>query len=563
MADLRFYGRCFCLVAGLSAIGAGCTGQIDPGNGSTGPYPPTGSGGTTVVPQPKANGFIDPAARALTRLTNAEYSQAVTDLLGEPADAATRYRFPIDPRQHGFDNNSDLLQISPTHGDRYEAAAEAIATATFAAPDRRARVLSCNPADGDSCLRTFVSEAGRKIYRRPIGDSEVTDFVTLAKTATGTDPTLGMQLVLQAMLQSPNFLFRVELGAPVPNRAGVIGLTGYEMATRLAFFLWGTAPDAALLDRAQKGGLDQPADLATTITQMVADPRVHAGSLRFYGQWLPLTEISGPNADDDRIPHNDTAVAADLVTETTHFVDDVLWNGGTIPDLLTARYTFLDARLATIYAVPAPAKDWQRVDFPAGALRAGILTQGAILAAGSHTDRPSNTRRGEIVREQLLCQDIPSPPPGVNAVVPMAMGAETEQQTFARHTTDPTCASCHSLMDPIGFGLSGFDVNGAARTKDFNGQPISTKGQIQGWAAPDFDGPVDLAQKLAASDQFRTCFAQQLFRYAYARTEASNDMPGITEMANTFQGSGWSFAKGLAAFVGSDGFRYRVKGDAP
>jgi hypothetical protein len=195
-----------------------------------------------------------------------------------------------------------------------------------------------------------------------------------------------------------------------------------------------------------------------------------------------------------------------------------------------------------------------------------LLTQGTLLAAGSHGTKPSNTRRGEIVREQLLCNDIPSPPPGVNAITPMPQAGETEQQTFKRHTTDPSCASCHSMMDPIGWAMAGFDQTGAARTVDTNGQPISVAGQVSGrppFASYDFTGPTDLGQKLAQSNQYKQCFATQLFRYAYGRVETSMDTPGIAQLQGHFEGSSWAFDKGLAALAVSDGFRYRSKGDAP
>jgi hypothetical protein len=168
-----------------------------------------------------------------------------------------------------------------------------------------------------------------------------------------------------------------------------------------------------------------------------------------------------------------------------------------------------------------------------------------------------------MVREQLLCQDIQPPPPGVNAEVPPAVAGETEQQTFTRHTTDPSCAGCHTLMDPIGFGLSGFDETGAARTKDTNGQPLSLQGRVVGLTPPDFNGPIELAQKLAGSAEFKTCFAQQLFRYVYGRVELAADMPGITELEGSFAGSSWDFRKGLSGLLRSAGFRYRNKGDAP
>jgi hypothetical protein len=552
-----------------------------PGTGTAGAPAPIGGGGNpggpgmTAPPGPTAAAsFIDPSSTALARLTNVEYSQTVTDVLGEPPNASTRYKFPDDPRQHGFDNNVTLLQISSAHGDRYATAAEGIAAATFADTTRRALVMKCDPATGAACLSTTIRGMGRRLYRRPLADAEVTSFAALAAAgANPADPYSGARTVLEAMLQSPNFLYRVQIGVKDAKRPTIVGLTGFELATRLSFLLLGTTPDDALLDQAQNGGLDTPVGVNQVVQTMLADPRARRGVKRFYEQWLPLTEISGPSAEAERIPHmGDTALAADLVEETRRLVDDVLWGAtSAVPDLLTARYTFVNANLAKLYGLPAPAQGtapagtpvWARVDFPTGSTRAGILTQGSLLAAGSHNDTPSNTRRGQMVREQLLCQDIPAPPPGVANSAPPPMAGETAQQTFARHTTQASCAVCHTLMDPIGWGLSGFDAAGAVRTKDNNGQPLSVKGQINGFVPPDFDGPVDLAQKVASSPQFKACFARQLFRYVYGRVETTDDEPGITELQTSFTNASWKLGGGLAALASSDGLRYRTKGDAP
>jgi hypothetical protein len=526
-----------------------------------------GGGGGGPPPTPAGSSFIDPVASGLSRLTNAEYSQTVADVLGEPPDAAIRYAFPQDPTEHGFDNNINLLHISPKHGDHYAAAAEGIAAATFAAPARRAMVLSCDPAAGATCLNAYIQHLGRRLYRRPVTNAETDSLVKMASglTPDAADPFLGPRTVLEAMLQSPYFLFRVELGVPDAQRADIVGLDGFELASRLSYFLLATTPDDALLDKAQGGTLSSTDGVTMIVQQMLSDPRVRGGVKRFYAQWLPLTLISGPTADPDRVPNADTTLAANMVEETTRFVDDVFWgSGGTVLELLTAKYTFVNASLATIYGLPAPAQAWQRVDFPAGTPRAGLLTQGTTLAAGSHGIKPSNTRRGQMVREQLLCQDIPPPPPGVNAVVPPAVPGETEQQTFIRHTTDSKCATCHNLMDPIGLGLSGFDQTGAVRTKDNNGQPVaSVQGRVEGLMPPGFNGPIELAQKIAGSAEYKTCFVRQLFRYVYGRVEVDQDKPGITELEQSFAGSGWEFRKGVSALVQSAGFRYRNKGDMP
>jgi len=561
------------------ALVLGCTGRVGvPSSGSTSAGPPPGASsgaprgpGTSAPPGPTGStAFIDQDSPALERLTNVEYSQTVADVLGEPAGAATRYSFPADPTQHGFDDNVALLQISTAHAQVYADAAAAIATATFASPARLALVTSCDLSTGAACLKTTIAAVGRRLYRRPLTDDEVAGFVTLA--AAGADPSnasnpnVGAETALEAMLQSPHFLYRVQLGVADPARAGIVGLSGYEMATRLSYLLLGTTPSNALLDEAGAGALDTADGVGKVVQQLLADPLARRGVKRFYEQWLPLDEISGPTADQERVPHNgDAALAADLAEETSRFIDDVWWDsGGAVPDILTARYTFVNANLAGVYGLPAPAAGvWQRVTFDASSPRAGFLTQGSVMAAGSHSDVPSNTRRGEMVREQLLCDDIPAPPPGVAANVPPAQPGETEQQTFARHTTQASCAVCHTLMDPIGWGLSGFDAAGAVRTKDNNGQPVSVNGLINGMTPPDFNGPVELGQKLAASPEFQACFARQLFRYVYGRVETTADESGIGQLETSFTTARWDLRGGLTSLLGSDGFRYRNRGDEP
>jgi hypothetical protein len=568
MARVAFFGLASVTA---SVMFGGCYGKVEAPRGSPAPGSASAPAGPGTSPPPvpaggTSNTFIDQDSPALERLTNVEYSQTVTDVLGEPPDAATRYSLPTDPTQHGFDDNVVLLQISSTHAQCYSDAAAAIATATLADPMRLPLVSSCDLSTA-TCLQSMITTMGRRLYRRPLTADEVSGFVTLA--AAAADPssaTSGAEAVLEAMLQSPHFLYRVQLGAVDPSRSSIVGLNGYEMATRLSYLLLGTTPSDALLDQAGAGALDTPSGVGNVVQQMLADPLARRGVKRFYEQWLPLDEISGPTADAERVPHmGDTALAADLAEETSRFIDDVWWDtGGKIPDILTARYTFVNADLATVYGLPAPpAGTWQRVNFDASSPRAGFLTQGSIMAAGSHNNVPSNTRRGEMVREQLLCQDIPAPPPGVNANVPPAQPGETEQQTFARHTTDSSCASCHTLMDPIGWGLSGFDAAGAIRTLDNNGQPVSVAGQIVGMTPPDFNGPVELGQKLAAAPEFEACFARELFRYVYGRVETANDATGISELETAFAAASWDLRGGVASLVGSDGFRYRNRGDQP
>ncbi|HTA21763.1 MAG TPA: DUF1595 domain-containing protein, partial [Polyangia bacterium] len=288
-------GGCTGKISGAGAGGAPGAAKTPTGPGTAAPPGPTGGPGNT---------FIDQDSPALERLTNVEYSQTVSDVLGEPAGAATRYALPVDPTQHGFDDNVALLQISSAHAQSFADAAAAIATAALADPTRHALVTTCDLSTGAACLQTTIESIGRRLYRRPLTDDEVSGFVTLAAAgASATDANAGAEAVVEAMLQSPHFLYRVQLGAADPSRAGIVGLTGYEMATRLSYLLLGTTPSDALLDQAAAGALDTTDGVGKVVQQMLVDPLARRGVKRFYAQWLPLDEISGPTADSERVPH--------------------------------------------------------------------------------------------------------------------------------------------------------------------------------------------------------------------------------------------------------------------
>jgi hypothetical protein len=545
----------------LWILSAACTGSIgslegtNPRSGGGPALPGAENGNGSQGAAPGLNDPVDPGATLMRRLTNAEYARTVTDLLGEPAGADERLQLPEDPRTSGFDNNAEVETISTVHADRYAQGAESLTNAVLASPERRALVFGCDPSTGTACLQTFIQRFGRRVYRRPLSADEVSGYLKLASAAGTATLDGGPSAVLQAMLRSPYFLFRVELGQPDPARAGLLRLTGFEVATRLSYLLWGTTPDDPLLDSAQKGDLDTPAGLDGIASKMLADPRAKPAVTRFYTQWMQFSDLGSVQIDANKFKMYSPALASAMAEETTRFVDSVIWDnqaGASMLNLLSARYTFVNGPLAALYGLPAGDNSWRRVDFADNVPRIGMLTHPSVLTLTSHSDGISPTKRGLYVREVLLCQEMPPPPPGVDATLPQAKPGETERERFSRHTTDTVCASCHSQMDPIGWGLSQFDAIGA-----LSPGAVDVAGRIEGMTPPEFNGPLELAQRVRESADFAACVGTSMYRYAYGLRETPAHAEPILQVQRAFRETGFNFGKTLLALVHSDAFRYR------
>ena len=548
----------------LWAIGPACSGAIGTNDGTSPGTPGAGPGAVPGAPGgPGAPGAgagvderVDPGPTLMRRLTNAEYARTVTDLLGEPAGADQRLQLPDDPHTSGFDNNAEVETISNVHADRYSQGAETLARAVLSTPARRTSVFGCDPSTGATCLQTFIQRFGRRLYRRPLSADEVSGYLKLAAAADPATPDAGPSAVLQAMLRSPHFLFRIELGRSDPKRPGLLRLTGFEVATRLAYLLWGTTPDDPLLDAAQRGDLDTPAGLDAVAARMLADPRARPAVNRFYTQWLQVTDLAGTQIDSTKFKMWNGALASAMAEESARFVDSIIWNaepgGASLRNLLSARYTFVNGPLAALYGLPAGDNSWRRVDFADNVPRIGILTNPSVLTLTSHSDGISPTKRGLYVREVLLCQDIPQPPPGVDANLPPAKAGETERERFARHTTDATCAGCHTMMDPVGWGLSQFDAIGALRP-----DAVDVAGRIEGFTPPEFTGPLELARRVSDSPEFAACVGTSLYRFAYGLRENGMHAAPVAQVQRAFRDTGFNFGKTLLALVHTDAFRYR------
>jgi hypothetical protein len=511
------------------------------------------------------------AAAGLRRLTTAEYERTVEDLLGVGDGIAGS--FPADPFIGGFDNNAEGLVISTVHAERYREIAEKLAASALATAAGRNRVLGCEPTGQKrtACLRAFVERFARRAYRRKPTADETAPLLSLANRASrNRDAYAGPRLVVTAVLQSPNFLFRTERGEPEPHRPGWRRLRGPELASRLSYLLLGATPGDDLLAAADEGGLDSAEGLEDVARAMLRDRRARPALRAFYGQWFKLQELEniGPcetratcqkNFNKYKVWH--PSLRQTMREETERVVDDFIWTPRAhFLDVLTARHGYVDQRLAAVYRVAPPANDqpWRRVEFQDGDERGGLLTQASVLTITGRNPSAAAIARGKYVREVLLCQELPPPPPNV-PTLPESKKGEPHRARLERHRTDPTCGGCHKLLDPLGFGLERYDDLGQLQTKDAD-KPLTGQGNLFGWSAPGFSGPFELARKLQESPLLERCVVRQSVRYALGRLETPEDAPMVDEVTKAFRRAGHSFLEMMVALVRSDGFRFTREG---
>ncbi len=491
----------------------------------------------------EAGGGRKAARIELRRLTHSQYNNTVRDLLGDNSRAADR--FPPEDFVNGFRNQIQAQGLSPLLIESYSQAAEKIAAGALRGGDTRG-VVGC--AGGPACRSKFVREFGLRAFRRPLDVAEQKRYEALF--GVEKDFLKGAQLVIEAMLQSSSFLFRLETTENARWKP-------YATASRLSYALWDTMPDAALFAAAEKGELNTPAGVSRQVRRMLDHPRAKQSLNEFVSQWLRFDRILTASKDRRRYPQFTRETAAAMAEEARLFVSDLVWSDRNFMELFTAPHGYVNSELAGIYGVTAPAQDFAKVPFPAGSERAGILGQALYLALTAKPDESAPTARGLFIREQFLCQHVPDPPAGVNTnLPPFSPGKpQTNRDRLSEHVTNPGCAACHSLIDPIGFGLEKFDAVGARREKFTlvaGGRrqekkenawelEIDAAGFVAGVPDSKFTSPAQLGAVLAKSAQCQECVVKQYFRYISGRTETGADRPVIRKVTEDFRKSGYKF----------------------
>jgi len=466
---------------------------------------------------------------------------------------------PVETRPEGyaFDNNADAALVTAGHVDAYLEAASAIAERAAARADE---VVGCDfRGDPNGCADQVIGELGTRAFRRPLLDDERGRYRMLFDQGNaGGGFSAGLDAVVHALLSSPNFLYRSEIGESVGN--GLYQLTAYEMATALSYTFWATAPDRELLEAAASGELDDNVGVERHARRLLADPRSREVVGVFAKQWLSADKISTIDKNSALFPEF-ADLREDLERETEEFVSYVVFeSSGTLQELLTADYTFANDRLAALYGLAAPGGDTLRKVNYQGQ-RLGILGHGSVLGATSHSDQTSPIRRGLFVRGRLLCQDLPPPPPDAGAV-PSVDPTATTRERFRQHTDDPVCASCHQYIDDVGFGLESFDPIGRFRTSE-NGQTIDSSGNLNdvdrlgsGSDAP-FSTLPQLANILAESSAPRSCFVRQYYRFARGFEETLFNRCARLWLEQRFADANSDVRELMIATVLAPDFRYR------
>ncbi len=517
-------------LVGTAFVGA-CTGTIGDGTG-------LGDGG---------KGPVDPITEAVQslettrfpRLSHRQWDNTVRDLFG--LDLGASVSFTGDPLGGVFDNNEDKLLVSPAHWQDYQTAAEEVAAMVAADPALVAFISpSSLPSDPTEAARAFVTTFGQRAYRRPLTNEEIDAYVALFAEAPtllegNDDYVLGVQLTLQAFLQSPHFLYRVESSSEV-GEDGLVHLSGWEVASKLSYMLWNTMPDEELFAAAAAGALDTPAGIMEAAERMIAHERSRAMVATMHAQLFQFDHYHDLYKDAAYFPDFPADVGDDLEREAALFVEDVVFSGGGLYELLTSPVTYVNAELAAIYGLEGSFTDeFVRVELDP-AERAGFLTRVGFLASNA-TPREQNTiHRGVFINHRIVCTELPDPPDNV-AGLPPADGFPTNRERVESHTGVGTCGeSCHQTwINPPGYALEHYDAVGAYQSTE-KGEPVNALAtwQLDGEAVV-FDGAVELSQVLAESAQVHHCYAKHWLQYGYGRVPQEGDDATVDELAATSQ----------------------------
>lgn len=521
------------------------------------PAPAEPSGGTDELATTCAsfNGQLNVGTTRLRRLTRSQFNNTVRDLIGATGDPAAS--ISPDERIGPFNSNA----IAPITSLIVEQHMEVAKLLAADAVTRQSTLSPCDlAADVDAtCASQFVAAFGLRAFRRPLSTDEVSDYLALYRVGAEAGAQNGFRLVVEAMLQSPFFLYHVDVGTSGVPSATPVALAPYEVAARLSYFLWNSLPDGQLFDAASAGSLSEPATIRTQVDRMLKDARAGDTIGLFHRQWLGLEDLAAREKDTAAFPEYNADLAALMLKENAVFADYVIRQGeATLSQLLTADFGFPEGGLFGVYGVAQPSgfTPGTKVAFDP-AQRAGILTQAALMSRNAHRDQTSPILRGIVIRENVLCQTLEPPPVGVVTTPPSFDPATSTRERYAQHVADPTCAGCHALIDPMGLAFENYDPIGKYRTMDGLG-PVDASGNATA-VAQDLAGPfangVELAKKFAKSRQVADCLANQWFRFSLGRIESRDDACSIRSIHDGFSASGGNIRLLLAEIAASQAFR--------
>jgi hypothetical protein len=556
-------------LAGLALLVAnGCTGMVAPDN-SGAPGAPTSSGGggsgsagasagagTAAGAAGGASASTGPLSTGgvkLRLLTQAEYLASIQSLLGT---LTTQLTLPDDLSVAGFVSvGAAEIAVSDLAVEQYETASLAATAEVFGNTQRWQTLVGCQPkADlSDACVTTFIKSFGRLAFRRDLIDAEVTQWVGVAQSSALLAGTAaqGLAAATSGLLESPNFLYRVETNTLDPSN-GRLKYDGLSMASRLSYLFTGGPPSDALLTSAAAGQLDTADGVRAAATQFLTSANAVARMAGFFSEFGAVQQVLKVTKDATLFPNYNSALQASMYQGTQLFIQNVvLAPNADVRSFFDSTQTFADAALAPIYGVPVPASGFAQVQLPAANGRAGILGQASVIAGQSQETRTSPTRRGVFILSNLLCRTPPPPPAGVNTAVVLDPTTTARQQMIA-HRASPSCNACHGLFDPLGFALEHFDPIGQYRATE-NGLTIDATGAID---TINFDGGAGLGAALRQDPSAMSCMMSSFYRDANASVDATTaDAAQIATLVKTLATDTYVWRNLVADFAVSDAFR--------
>lgn len=543
---------------------AGCTAEIvgggrngtnnasGGGSGANGPGGGTGGGGV----DPTACDAPAPPKAPLRRLTRFEYNNTVRDL-AKVTDSPAQH-FPPEKLGSGFGTDASQQSTSTALIEKYFDTARSMA-AVLTSPERIGELAPCAAApaaaDEAACARTVIESFVPKAFRRPLEAGETDGLAQLFQSlrGAGNSFTSSLAAVLEATLQSPEFLYRPELGKPMPGRADLKQPTDHEMANRLSYLFYGSMPDDELLAAASAGQLSTAEGVRAEAERMLKDDKARDVVRFFFDSLLPIQAL-GSLTRTENYGGFTQEIGHLLRQETQTFLQDQVFNGGTWPAALTAPHTFLNEKLAAFYGIPGVTGDeFQKVSLD-GVKRGGLLTQAGVLSGPIHSDPNNPVVRGVFVLDKLMCLHISPPPSSLGNIIPPdpALGG-TARERYTAHSKDPKCAGCHKTIDPIGFALENYTSVGQWQDME-NGKPIDVS--VDSPELGQFTGAVELGARLAQSPTALTCFATNWANFAYGRSAEEQDACTMSQLQTGFQASGYTIKELLLGLTQTNTFLY-------
>lgn len=534
---------------------AGTTTEAATGDLTGGTAPTTGTGSDTGEPEAPAS----VPGPTLRRLTASEFTHSMHDVLGPVKLGAVE----ADSLQDGFFAvGASRVALSPAGVAQYEQAIGDATAEAFADPARVAQILHCVPAQATdvTCIRDALATFGRRAWRRPLTGVELERHVGIASAVAGEtgDVVVGLRHAVWALLQAPHFLYRVELGLPSPEDDGRLKFTSYEMASRLAFTLWNTLPDEALLDAAEADLLADGPGVTEQALRMLADPRARQGVHNFVAELYGLWALGEKVKDDTLYPQWTPTLKAVMRDELLARVEDIVFDQpGDFFSLYDGQKVFVNNELAAIYGLdPVEPDVFRAAMLPPDSPRRGLIGSALMLAMNSLPARTSPTERGQFIAESLLCRTVPPPPPNVDTNLDDDVmendGPQTMREKLEPHRADAACSGCHNITDPLGLALEHFDTIGRFRETD-QGLTIDASGDLDG---QPFTDAAELALLLREHPVVGACLVRKLYTYAGGRLPLSREADTLAEIEDELALSGNRFDKLLIGLVTHDDFRF-------